>query len=269
MRYRAPSAASAIFSPQKLVCVIFAVVLMLLPGVGAGTPAPAAQATDDLRLELPANGNIRVENLCGSVIAEVWSESYVSVSAIADNGEARSLPAVVDRKEALLSIRLPRGTGPSRVNLELRVPARAHLAIVTGDGPVEVRGLAAALLVQSVTGEIRVELPANAKANVTADSRTGSVTSSIASLEAKRSASPQITGRIGGGGSSVRIFSQAGNVTLATAAQESARVVTTSPEQTVPLPVRAPVRRPSLRPSPRRSLRVTSSALIRNSSAST
>lgn len=248
MHYRAPTATSQIFSSFFGVCLIaMAIIIALAPASGTASPA-APQANGDLRLELPANGNIRVENLRGSVIAQIWNESYVSVSAVADTGETRSLPAVVDRKENLLSIRLARGSSSARVNLELRIPERAHLAIVTGDGPVEVRGLPSALLAQTVSGEIRVELPANAKANVIADSKTGSVTSSIAALELKRSASPQITGRLGGGGSSVRIFSQAGNVTLAMANAESARVVTASPEQTVSLTAPAEAPAPKQRP---------------------
>ena len=99
----------------------------------------AAQSNGELRLDLPANGNIRVENLRGSVIAQVWKESYVSIAAAADSGEARSLPAVVDRGQGLLSIRLERGPkGAARVNLELNIPERAHLAINTSDGPVDV-----------------------------------------------------------------------------------------------------------------------------------
>lgn len=248
MHYRAPTAASQICSSFFGVRLIaMAVIIALVPTSGTAKATPAPQANGDLRLELPANGNIRVENFRGSVIAQVWNESYVSISAVADTGEARSLP-VADRKENLLSIRLARGSSSARVNLELRIPERAHLAIVTGDGPVEVRGLPSALLAQTVSGEIRVELPVNAKASVIADSKTGSVTSSISALEVKRSGSPQITGRVGGGGSSVKIFSQAGNVILAMANAESARVVTASPEQTVSLTAPAEAPAPKQRP---------------------
>ena len=100
----------------------------------------------------------------------------MSVAAVADSGEARSLPAVVDRGEGLLSIRLARGPkGSARINLELNVPERAHLSIATSDGPIDVRGLPAALLAQSVSAEIHIELPRNAEATVVADSKTGSV----------------------------------------------------------------------------------------------
>jgi hypothetical protein len=80
------------------------------------------------------------------------------------------------------------------------------------------------------------------------------VTSSISALEVSRS-SPQVRGRIGRGGSSVRAYSQAGNISLTSAASSSARVVSTVPERTVPLNQTAnqptPKQRPQLpMPSP-------------------
>ncbi|HSQ20843.1 MAG TPA: VWA domain-containing protein, partial [Blastocatellia bacterium] len=226
-------------------CLIIAAGLAVCPiSVTAGT-FNAPQSNGELRLDLPANGNIRVENLRGSVIAQVWKERYVSIAAVADSGAASTLPAVVERGEGLLSIRLARGPkGAARINLELNVPERAHLAITTSDGPVDVRGLPVALLAQSASGEIHIELPANAKASVVADSKTGNVASSISSLDVNLSGSPQVQGQIGGGGSSVRAYSQAGNITLTTAASSSARVVSTAPEVTVPLG------QPSNMPSP-------------------
>src|SRR3954468_19532016 len=136
MDYRAPSNLSPT-SSNKMFCAFLALCLVILPVTRTVVPARAAQSNGGLRLELPANGNIRVENLRGSVIAQVWKENYVSVSAVADSGEGRSLPAVIDRGEGLLSIRLPRAaSGSPRINLELSVPERAHLAISTSDGPI-------------------------------------------------------------------------------------------------------------------------------------
>ena len=213
-------------------------------------PAAASQAAGELRFELPANNNLRVENLRGGVIAEVWKENYVSVAAVADSGQSSKLPAVIDRGEGLLSIRLARGSvGAPRIDLQLHVPARAHVAIVTAEGSVIVQGLPAALLAQSGSGEIRVELPNDAKASVIADSKTGTVSSSIDALVVNRGASPQLQGRIGGSGASLRLFSQAGNISVANATSVAARVVSPAPERTVPLqPSEAatPSRKPEL-----------------------
>src|SRR2546430_9856704 len=163
MIYRAPSTRSQIFSLLKMLRV-FALALSLL-----AIPAVNSQTNNGLHFELPANGNLRVENLRGAVIAQVWNENYVSVSAISDDGQAAKFSPVVDRGETLLSIRLGRRTAnTSPVNLELRVPARAHLSITTGAGSIEVAGMPAALLGQSGTGEIRFELPQRARTDVVA-----------------------------------------------------------------------------------------------------
>src|SRR5580765_2608735 len=212
MHYRAPGSSLPTFSPFKFVCFALCLAIALVPyGASAGASGP--QSRGDLRFELPANGNLRIENLRGAVIAEVWNENYVSVSAIGDTGQKSSLPAIVDPGKSLLSIRLGRGVQASaRINLELRIPARTHLAVSTSDGSIELRGLPAALLAQSVSGEIHVELPSEAKAAVVADSKTGTVSSSISGLVVNRAASPQLQGRIGDGGSNVRLYSQAGNI---------------------------------------------------------
>jgi Ca-activated chloride channel family protein len=248
MRYRAPTQYSPAFSPRKFLCAMVALSLALLSAVNTGHTT-SAQTKGELRFELPANGNLRVENLRGGVIAEVWKENYVSVAAFGDVDQSSKLPAVVDRGESLLSIRLGRGpAGAPRIDLQLRLPARAHLAIVTGDGSVVVQGLPAALLTQSGSGEIRVELPSDARATVIADSKTGNVSSAVDALTVNRTANPQLQGRIGGGGSSVRLYSQAGNITLANASVES-RVISPVPERTVPLQpseVATPKQKPEL-----------------------
>ena len=233
-----------------LICaVLFAQLAM--PGT-----APAFQAIQELRLELPANGNLRVENLRGGVIAELWNENYVAVSAITDSGQQSKSPAVIQRSDSLLSVRVTRGPlEAQKINLELRIPARAHAAIVTADGSVEVRGAPAALLIQTTAGEIRVELPSDANADVVADTRTGSITSSFSSVSVNQASRPQLQGRLGRGGKGLRLYSQAGNITLAGTDQEPSRVVTPARNSQAPSERRAsnapaqmptPLQRPDL-----------------------
>lgn len=212
--------------------------IAMLTQAGAAIAPAHFQTLQDLRFELPANGNLRIENLRGGVIVELWPESYVSVSAIADGGQTSRSPAVVQRTESLLSIRL--GRGPQHINLQLRIPARAHAAIVTNDGSVEVKGLPAALLVQTVSGEIRVDLPKGSSADVIADSKTGGVSSSFAAPLVNQSNRPQLQGRVGNGGAGVRLYSQAGNITLASAGDESTRTVSTAAAS--PLEIRQPLK---------------------------
>ena len=221
--------------------------IAMLTQAGASIPPAHFQTPQDLRFELPANGNLRIENLRGGVIVELWPESYVSVSAIADGGQASRSPAVVQRTESLLSIRL--GRGPQHINLQLRIPARAHAAIVTNDGSVQVKGLPAALLVQTVSGEIRVDLPKGSSADVIAASKTGSVSSSFAAAVVNQSNRPQLQGRVGNGGAGVRLYSQAGNITLASAGDESTRTVSTAAAS--PSEIRQPLE-PGAIPGPKR-----------------
>jgi VWFA-related protein len=202
--------------PEKSISFILIVVTLLSVGtVASFSSQPVAQSNEGLRFDLPANGNLRVENLRGGIIAEIGRQNYVTVSAITDRGQQKVSPAIVQRTEGLLSVRVSRGMADaSRINLVLTIPERSHAAILTQNGSVEVRGLPAALLVQTVSGEIRVEVPANTGADVIAQSRTGNVTSSLPSAAVTSATRPQLLGRIGGGGKSLKLYSQAGNITV-------------------------------------------------------
>ena len=243
-----PTTRSPHISFRELFCLLAGLCLAFVANV-AVTNSAGLQAEAGLRLELPANGNLRVENLRGGVIAELWSENYVSVSAITDSGQESRSPAIVQRTDSLLSMRVPRGAGAARINLKLKIPARAHVAIVTGESSVQVRGLPAALLVQTISGEIRLELPNGAGADVLADSRTGTISSSLPSAVIDRAHRPQLQARLGAGGKSVRLYSQAGNIALAGASAESPAVIsnTTPGERREPLEP-AEIRRPTQRP---------------------
>jgi VWFA-related protein len=205
---------------------IAAICIALVAHVGATGLPINSQESEGLRFELPANGNLRIENLRGGVIVESWSENYVSITAITDTGQQSRSPAVIQRTDSLLSIRVARG--PQHINLQMRIPARAHAAIITNDGAVEVQGLLGALLVQTISGEIRVDLPKSSGADVVAESKTGTVSSSFGSAVVNQVARPQLQSRIGNGGKSLRLYSQAGNITLAGAGDQSTRIVSTA-----------------------------------------
>ena len=165
-----------------------------------------AQTDSVVRLELPANGNLRVENLRGAVILDVGDEPYISVAAVSENGEKIPSPAVIQSSASLLSVRVARADKSARVHLTLRVPAKTHAAIFTADGSVEVRSLPRALLVQTVSGEVRIDVPGGSNATVVAESKTGNVTSSVDSLSVDQAQRPQLRGRLGNGANSIRVF---------------------------------------------------------------
>ena len=238
----------ALLDSRKNSFGLIAVLCFALVASDTATIPPINFPTPEgLRLELPANGNLRIENLRGGVIVELWSENYVSLNAITDSGQQSRSPAVISRTDSLLSIRVARG--PQHINLQLQIPARAHAAIITNDGSVEVRGLPAALLVQTTSGEIRVDLPRDSGADVIADSKTGTVSSSFSSAVVNPAGRPQLQGRLGNGGKGVRLYSQAGNITLASGSPS--RIISTATpserrEQLEPAELPNPKQRPVL-----------------------
>jgi VWFA-related protein len=188
-----------------------------------------AQTDSVVRLELPANGNLRVENLRGAVILDVGDEPYISLAAVAENGEKIVAPAVIQSSASLLSVRVARADKSARVHLTLHVPAKTHAAIFTADGSVEVRSLPRALLVQTVSGEVRIDVPGGSNATVVAESKTGNVSSSVNSLSVDQTQRPQLRGRLGNGANNVRVFSEAGNVTIAPQAETTVAVNPSDP----------------------------------------
>ncbi len=254
--------------PEKSIRLILILYLAFFAN-GSSTSLARSQSDDGLHLELPANGNLRIENLRGGVIAQLWGEDYVSVSAIFDSGKQSRLPAVVQRTDSLLSVRVVRGpAGAPRINLELRIPARAHLAIITNEGSVEVRGLPAALLAQTTSGEISVELPDTTGANLVAESKTGTVSSSLSSAVVSPASRPQLQARLGNGSKGVRLYSQAGNITLANATAESLGVAATAPSSSSSPNERRETLEPKAVPTPKQKPELTGPPL-RSSGAGT
>ncbi len=243
------------FSFPKSLVPLFTLCAALIFPLCPANSTTVSQGQEGVRLELPDNGNLRAENLRGGVIAEVWNENYVSVLAITDSGQTSRSPAVVQRTDTLLSVRVARGpVGAPRINLRLKIPATAHLAIVTAADSIEIRGLPRALLAQTVSGEIRFELADEASADVTAESKTGNVSSSFASAVVNQGSRPQLQARLGKGGKTVRLYSQAGNIILAQiltgdSAQAATQAEAARSERREPLQApeaRIPTQRPEL-----------------------
>jgi VWFA-related protein len=191
-------------------------------------------AEDDtgVRADLPAGGELRIENRRGSVSVEVWGEKHVSVTAMmeGDGSSGRRSPVLIQRTERLLTVGVTsetRGESPARVDLRLRIPERSRVQIVTGSGSINVRGVPATLSAQTVSGDIRAELPTPVDADVTAESVSGTVDSTLAAPAAgARSGEHLFEARIGAGGHPVSFHSERGHITLASssASQSPAQV---------------------------------------------
>lgn len=189
----------------------------------SGPAASHAQERDDVRAALPDNGNLRVENLRGSVAVEVWNQNDVSITAAVQGEQGRS-PAIIQRTERLLSVRVTRGPGTAggSVSLTVRIPAHTHAAIITTGGAVTIREVPAALLVQTGSGPIYADFPTDANANIIAESIHGTISSALgpAARSADRAA---FQARLGTGSSLVRLHSESGKITLAFVASATAR----------------------------------------------
>ncbi|MBA3767333.1 MAG: VWA domain-containing protein [Acidobacteria bacterium] len=184
-----------------------------------GAISSDAAGNDGVRADLPEGGALRVENRRGGVRVEVWGEKHVSVEARVGGREIVRSPVRIQRTESLLTIgvvRASRSTAPARIDLILRIPERSRAEIVTAGGEVSVSGLPASLTVQTAAGDITAELTARADADVTAETRTGSIDSTLATVGPTGRSERDFQATLGAGGKAVELRSQSGSITLST-----------------------------------------------------
>jgi VWFA-related protein len=171
-----------------------------------------------VRADLPAGGELRVENRRGSVSVEVWEEQHVSVAARVAGRVPQRSPVIIQRTESLLTIGVVRAvkTASGRVDLTLRIPERARAAVVTAEGEVNVRGLPGTLTVQTTTGDISAEMPNNA--DVLAETRTGSIDSTLPTVGPTGASERDFHATLGAGTKTVQLRSRDGSITLSPSA---------------------------------------------------
>ena len=176
----------------------------------------AAQDTG-VRADLPAGGELRIENRRGNVSLEVWKEKHVSVTATIEGTTPARSPVVIQRTERLLTIGVanPTAATSARVDLSFRIPERSRVQIITTGGEIDVRGLPATLSVQTVSGDIRARLPSATDADVTAESISGTVSSTLSAPATARNTEHLFQARMGAGGKPVSFRSERGRITLA------------------------------------------------------
>lgn len=190
--------------------------LIILSGFLISPPTIFAQRIEeDIRIDLPADGQIRVENRFGSVSAEVWANSYVSVSASLSTGpRARRSPILIDNRGKLLLISVSRSPSDqiSVIDVKVKVPASAHLEIVTTAGSISLSGLTAGVSLKSVSGNIASNLSDAADVTINARASQGSIKSTLA-------AQPENDGRVlqtrlGSGAKSLELQTESGQISL-------------------------------------------------------
>ena len=101
--------------------------------------ASAVQTGDEIRIDMPATGKIKVRNDFGDVSIEVWQNSYVTVSATIEGAvKFTRSPVVIDNRGSLLTISVVRRPidPVAAINLKLKVPMQADTSDVTARGMV-------------------------------------------------------------------------------------------------------------------------------------
>jgi VWFA-related protein len=100
------------------------------------TTAPALFVDDEIRIDVPANGQIKVRNDFGNVSVEAWNNSYVAVSASIE-GSARfsRSPIVIETRGTVVNISVVRRPidPAAAIHLHLKVPRTVEVRDAGGE----------------------------------------------------------------------------------------------------------------------------------------
>lgn len=196
---------------------VFALVLAFasIPLCLSAAP-PQTDMPQGIRIEFVSGSHLRIENQFGDVDAEVWNESYVTVSATVEGSKplARS-PVVIENRKQLLSISIVRQpTDPSvAIKLTVKIPESAQAEISTGKHSISLRGTPSSASLRSIGGDITVGFRKTPSADILARSVTGAVASTLPDF--RTSNGHVLQGRLGAGAQTLRVNSQSGAISLA------------------------------------------------------
>ena len=119
-------------------CCLILLAALLFPGTAsaAGT-ASAVQSSDEIRIEVPADGQIKVRNDFGNVSVELWDNSYAAVSATFETSAKFSRsPIVIDNRGKLVMISVVRRPIDPAAAIHLRLKVPAGLQVTNGNGEI-------------------------------------------------------------------------------------------------------------------------------------
>lgn len=103
--------------------------------------SPALQSADEIRIDVPADGQIKVRNDFGNVSVELWNNSFVAVSATFEStAKFTRSPIVIDNRGKLLTISVVRRPiDPTvAIHLTLKVPVNANISGTSAQGEIKV-----------------------------------------------------------------------------------------------------------------------------------
>lgn len=193
---------------------------LLFAGTFAGTIAAPYQSEQGIRIDVPANGSVHLENQFGDIRTEIWNEKYVLVSALIEGGvEFKRSPVVIENRNKVLMVSIVRTPVDPKatIHLTVKVPATANAEVITGKGAIALTGLPASASIKSVSGDISVELSQPLNADIAARSTTGAIRSELEAplTDGGRS----LRTRVGSGERVLRVNSASGQIGLFVAAQ--------------------------------------------------
>jgi VWFA-related protein len=201
---------------SRLLKRVFGVATLVgLLAVGSFAQTAGGSTLDGLRIEIPADAGIRIENQFGEVTAEVWKENYVLVSTAIDNAAPlKRSPVVIENRPKLLVISIVRRVTdpPAAVRLAVKIPENARVEIIAGRNSTTLRGVPASATLRSSSGDVKIDFLESANADINARSVTGPVRSEIPQLMTDNG--HVLQARVGAGARNLKINSQSGAITL-------------------------------------------------------
>ena len=226
---------------SSLLTRVFSAALLIALAAGVLNAQSPGDSPAGLKIEVPADASIRIENQYGEVTTEVWHERFVSVAAEVENGASlKRSPVVIDNKPKLLGISILRRVTdpPVAINLVVKVPDDAKVEIVSGKGLSTLRGFPASATLRSSSGNIDVQFLEAPNVDINARSVTGSVKSALPQFQTD--SGHVLQARVGAGGSPLRINSQSGAVMLrVVSARTSNMARQVADEDVTPVPTKA------------------------------
>ena len=168
-------------------------VLLGLIILAAFSPAKA-HADDEIRIDLPAGGELKVRNDFGNVTAEIWNNNYVAVSAsIGGDGSARlsRSPIIIDNRGLVFTVSVVRRPIDPVVpiHLKFKIPADVDITARTLRGGTIKSSLAGTQSQENRPFQTRL---GNGGRKIDIQTQAGEILLSYASTEAEISSSPAL-----------------------------------------------------------------------------
>jgi VWFA-related protein len=194
--------------------------LILLSGLLISPIFTSSSAIDEgIRIDVPVDARVYIENKFGNVNAEAWDQKYVSVSAyLADSAAPRRSPILIDNRGKYLSISVFRAPTdpPTVVHLTVKVPNSSQLEVVTTDGRITLIDTPSKVSLKSTSGDIESIIRGSGNATISARAEKGSVRSLIPAV--KSSDPHYLQARLGAGSSQLDAQTDSGQIVFTAAA---------------------------------------------------